>query len=106
MSNAFEDRENSFETQFAHDETLRFRALARRNKAIALWAAEMKGLSGDAAESHADAFVGSQVGHSDDDVAKALKDDLARGDVDLSDHRIKKKMDDEMAAAVASLKAG
>jgi hypothetical protein len=106
MSNAFEDRENSFETRFAHDETLRFRAVARRNKAVALWAADMKGLTGEAAESHADAFVGSQVGLSDDDVAKALKDDLARGDIDVSDHRIKKKMDDEMAAAIASVKSG
>jgi hypothetical protein len=106
MSNAFEDRENSFETQFAHDETLRFRAVARRNKAVALWAAEMKGLAGDPAETYADAFVSAQVGHSDDDVAVALKQDLARGDIDVSDHRIKKKIDDEMAAAIASVKAG
>lgn len=106
MSNAFEDRENSFETQFAHDETLRFRAVARRNKALALWAAEMKGIAGDAAETYADAFVGAQVGRSDDDVAVALQEDLARGDIDISDHRIRKKLDEEMGAAVASVKAG
>ena len=46
MSDAFQDRENTFEKQFAHDEDLRFKAIARRNKAVALWVAEMKGLSG------------------------------------------------------------
>ena len=44
MSDAFQDRENTFEKQFAHDEDLRFKALARRNKALALWVAEMKKL--------------------------------------------------------------
>ena len=46
MSDAFQDRENTFEKQFAHDEDLRFKAVARRNKAVALWVAETKGLPG------------------------------------------------------------
>ena len=79
MPGAFEDREDGFEKQFAHDEALRFRAVARRNKAVALWAAEMKRLSPEAAEKYADDFVGAQVGASDDAVAAALKADLARG---------------------------
>ena len=45
MSDAFQDRENTFEKQFVHDEDLHFRAVARRNKALALWVAEKKGLS-------------------------------------------------------------
>jgi hypothetical protein len=106
MSDAFQDRENTFEKQFANDEAIRFRAVARRNKAVALWAADMKGLSGADAEKYADDFVGAQVGHSDDDVAAALKADLERGDVDLSDHRLRKKMDEEMAEALASVKGG
>jgi hypothetical protein len=106
MSDAFQDRENTFEKQFAHDEDLRFKAFARRNKALALWAAEMKGLSQADAEKYAADFVGAQVGHSDDDVAVALREDLARGDIDLSDHRIRKKMDEEMTEAIASVKAG
>jgi hypothetical protein len=103
---AFEDRENTFEQKFANDEALRFRAVARRNKTVALWVAEMKGLSGDAAEKYAEDFVGAQVGRSDDDVAAALKQSLATGDIDLSDHRLRKKIDEEMAAAIASVKAG
>ncbi len=106
MSDAFDDRENAFEKQFAHDEDLRFRAIARRNKAVALWVAGMKGLSAADAETYAEAFVGGQVGRNDDDVAAALKADLARWNVDLSDHRLRRKMDEEMAAAVASVKAG
>jgi hypothetical protein len=106
MSDAFHDRENTFEKQFAHDEDLRFKAFARRNKALALWAADMKGLSRADAEKYAADFVGAQVGHSDDDVAVALREDLTRGDIDLSDHRIRKKMDEEMTEAIASVKAG
>ncbi len=106
MSDAFQDRENTFEKQFAHDEDLRFKAIARRNKAVALWAAETKGLSGAEAEKYANEFVGAQVGKRDDDVAVALKADLARSGIDLSDHRLRKKMDEEMLAAVASVKAG
>jgi hypothetical protein len=106
MSDAFQDRENTFEKQFAHDENLRFKAVARRNKAVALWVAEMKGLSGADAEKYASEFVGAQIGKSDDDVAAALKADLARANVDLSDHRLRKKMDEDMAAAIASIRAG
>ena len=106
MSNSFRDREDTFEKRFANDEALRFRAVARRNKAVALWVAEMKGLSAEAAEKYADDFVGAQVGASDDDVAAALKADLQRADVDLSDHRLRKKMNEAMAEAVESVKAG
>jgi hypothetical protein len=106
MSDAFQDRENTFEKQFAHDEDLRFKAVARRNKAVALWMAERKGLSAAGAEKYANEFVGAQVGKSDDDVAAALKADLPRGGVDLSDHRLRKKMDEEMIAAIASVRAG
>ncbi len=106
MSDAFQDRENTFEQIYANDETLRFKAVARRNKALALWIAELKGVGGDAAAKFAEDFVGAQIGKSDDDVAAALKDDLARGNVDLSDYRLRKKMGEEMAAALVSVKAG
>ena len=106
MSDAFQDRENTFEKQFAHDEELRFKAIARRNKAVALWAAEAKGLSAADAEKYANEFIGAQVGESDDAVAAALKADLARSGVEFSDHRVRKKMDEELMAAVASVKAG
>jgi len=104
MSDAFQDRENTFEKQFAHDEDLRFKAVARRNKALALWVAEMKKLPGPDTEKYAHAFVAAHVGRSDADVAAALKSDL--GDIDVSDHRLSKRMDEAMAEAIASIRAG
>src|SRR3984957_20959320 len=98
MSDAFQDRENTFEKQFAHDEDLRFKAVARRNKAVALWVAEMKGLSGADTEKYASDFVGAQIGKNDADVAAALKADLARGDVNLWDHRLRAKGFEKRAA--------
>ena len=106
MSDAFQDRENTFEKQFAHDEDLRFKATARRNKAVALWVAEARGLFGADAEKYANDFVGAQIGKSDRDVEAALRADLDSGKVDLSDHRLSKKMDEEMMAAIAAIKAG
>jgi hypothetical protein len=106
MSDAFEERENLFEREFANDETLRFRATARRNKAIALWVADLKGLPKADADKYASDFVAAQVGRSEDDVAAAIQADLARGDIDLSDHRLRRKMSEEMAAAVTSIRAG
>jgi hypothetical protein len=49
----FEDRNKGFERKFAHDEELKFRATARRNKLLGLWAAEQLGLSGDEAQAYA-----------------------------------------------------
>ncbi len=106
MSDAFQDRENTFEKQFAHDEDLRFKAVARRNKALALWVAEIKKLPPADADNYAHAFVAAQVGKSDADVATALKTDLAHADIDLSDHRLSKRMDEAMADAIASIRAG
>ena len=106
MPGAFEQREDTFEKQFANDEALRFRAVTRRNRAVALWVADMKGLSGEAAQTYAEDFVGAQVGASDDEVTAALKQDLARAGVNLSEHRLRKKMADAMAEAIASVKAG
>ena len=106
MSDAFHDRENTFEKQFVNDEALRFRATARRNKALAFWIADLKGVSEGAAQTTAEEFVSGQIGKSDDDVAAALKDDLARADIVISDHRVRKKMGEEMSAALASVRAG
>ncbi len=106
MSDAFNDREDGFEKRFANDEALRFRAIARRNKSVALWVAEMKGLSPEAAAKYAEDFVGAQVGAGDDQVAAALRRDLAGANVDLSDHRLQRKMAQAMAEAITSVRAG
>jgi hypothetical protein len=60
----FNDREKSFENKFAHDAELQFKADARRNKLLGLWAAELLGKSGDDAASYATALVKSYFGEA------------------------------------------
>ncbi len=106
MIDAFDRREDGFEKRFVMNEELRFKALARRNKALGLWAAERLGRTGEAAEAYANALGAAQVGRGDDDVAAALAHDFAAVGVDISAHRIGRKMAEAMAEAVAEIKAG
>ena len=55
----FDEREKGFESKFAHDQELEFKAVARRNKLFGLWAAERMGLSQDGADQYAQAVVRS-----------------------------------------------
>ncbi|ETX26670.1 DUF1476 domain-containing protein [Roseivivax isoporae] len=73
----FDDRESAFENKFAHDEEMRFRAEARRNKLLGLWAAAKMGLSGEAAEAYAKEVVKAdfeEAGH--EDVVRKVAGDL------------------------------
>ena len=106
MAGAFEEREDAFEKRFALDETQRFRALARRNKTLGLWAARLIGLSAAEGEAYAARLVGTQVGADEDAVFAALRDDLAKAKADVSDHRLRRRMEQELAAALAAIKRG
>jgi hypothetical protein len=73
----FDDRESAFENKFAHDEEMKFRAEARRNKLLGLWAAGKMGLSGDEAEAYAKEVVKAdfeEAGH--EDVVRKVAGDL------------------------------
>jgi hypothetical protein len=102
----FDKREEGFEKQFAHDEELKFKATARRNKLLGLWAAEKLGLTGADAEAYANAIVVADIestgGH--DMFGKIRKDFDAKG-VSLSDHQIRRTMDELMARAITEIKA-
>ena len=107
MSGVFDTREESFEKRFAMSEELRFKALARRNKLLGLWAAQLLGYEGDAAKARAAALVEAQVGRGDDAaLAAELEGEFSRAGVDVSAHRIRRKMDEAMAQAVADIQAG
>lgn len=56
-----DERRNSFENKFAHDEGLRFRITARRNKLLGLWAAEKLGKSGEVATAYAAEVVAAEI---------------------------------------------
>jgi hypothetical protein len=73
----FNDRENAFENKFAHDTEMQFKAVARRNKLTGLWAAELMGLSGDAAADYAKEVVKADFEEAgDEDVIRKLIADL------------------------------
>ncbi len=102
----FDKREEGFEKQFAHDEELRFRATARRNKMLGLWAAGKLGLSGAEAESYAKAVVMADLEEvGDNDVFRKIRKDFDAKGVTESDHQIRRTMDELMAKAVADIKA-
>jgi hypothetical protein len=103
----FDKREEGFEKQFAHDEELRFKANARRNKLLGRWAAEKLGLSGPEAEAYAKEVVMSDFEESgEDDVFRKVRKDLDAKGVAQSDHQIRRTMDELMAQAIAQIKAG
>ena len=93
----FDDRENAFENKYAHDSEMQFKAEARRNKLVGLWAAELLGKTGDAAAEYAREVVKSdfeEAGH--EDVFRKLSGDLgAKAD----EATIRAKMDEFMAIA-------
>ncbi len=96
----FDDRKKAFEDKFAHDKELQFKAGARRNKLLGLWAAEQMGLTGDAAKSYATSVIESDFEEAgDEDVFKKVMADLKAKKVDISDHRLRKRMDELLAEA-------
>ena len=103
----FDKREEGFEKQFAHDEELRFKANARRNKLLGLWAAEKLGLTGADAEAYAKEVVMADFEEAgDDDVFRKIRKDFDAKGVAQSDQQIRTTMDELMAQAVAQIKAG
>ncbi len=73
----FDDRENAFEAKFAHDEEMRFKAEARRNKLLGLWVAELLGKSGDEAAAYARDVIAADFEEAgDEDVYRKVAGDL------------------------------
>jgi hypothetical protein len=103
----FDKREEGFEKQFAHDEELKFRANARRNKLLGLWAAEKLGLSGTAADAYSKEVIAADFEEAgDEDVFRKLRRDFDAKGVVQSDHQIRRTMQELMATAVAQIKTG
>ena len=86
----FDDRERAFEAQFARDEEMQFRVLARRNRLLGEWAAELMGLSDAERDSYAKDVVRSDFEEAgDEDVIRKLLGDLTSAEVDIDDARIR-----------------
>ena len=103
----FDNREEAFERQFAHNEELRFKAEARRNKLLGLWAAEKLGKSGSDADVYAKEVVAADFEEAGDaDVLRKVLGDLTAKGVAVSEAEIRAKMSELLAEAVAQVKAG
>jgi hypothetical protein len=102
----FDKREEGFEKKFAHDEELRFKANARRNKLLGLWAAEKLGLTGAEAEAYAKEVVVSDFEEAGDhDVFRKIRKDFDAKGVAQSDHQIRRTMTDLLEQAIDQIKS-
>ena len=103
----FDKREEAFEKNFALDEEQKFKALARRNRLLGLWAAEKLGISGDAANTYAREVVAAEFSEGGDAaVVSKVMDDLAAKGIAIAESEISSQMTELLAQAVAQVKAG
>ena len=103
----FDDREKAAEAKWAHDEELRFKIVARRNKLVGLWAAGEMGLPAAESEAYTKNLIEMDITEPGiDDLFKRVKADLAGHKISLSDHTIRRKIDELQNLAGDQLKAG
>ena len=103
----FDKREEGFEKKFALDEEQKFKAEARRNRLLGLWAAEKLGITGDAATAYAKEVVAADFEEAgDEDVFRKLRKDFDAKSVVQSDQQIRGIMTELMDRAVAQIRTG
>lgn len=103
----FDKRKEGFENKFAHDEELRFKATARRNKLLGHWAAEKLGKTGEDAESYAREVIRADMQEAgEEDVFRKVRGDFDAAGVDQSDHQIRRTMEELLIEAAAQIEAG
>lgn len=103
----FDQRKDAFENKFALDEELRFKATARRNKLLGLWAADKLGKAGADADAYAKSVVLADFEEAgDDDVLRKVKTDLAAGSVTIADEEIRRVMTELLVKAAEDIQAG
>src|ERR1700750_810973 len=99
------DRQEGFEKKFAMDEEAKFKAMARRNKLLGLWAAEKLGKSGEDADAYAKEVVRADFEEAgDDDVFRKVRADFDASGVAQSDTQIRAAMNDLLATAVEQIR--
>jgi hypothetical protein len=102
----FDKREEGFEKKFVVDEELKFKAEARRNRLLGLWAAEKLGLSGDAATAYARDVVAADFEEAGDGVFRKVTGDLGAKGLIIPEEELRARMAELMAVAVVQVKAG
>jgi len=103
----FDDRERAFEAKFALDQEQEFKATARRNKMLGLWAAEKMGLSSEGAEEYARAIVRAELEQpADEDVFLKIQRDFQGSGLEVSEGEIRRKMDELGSVAREQIRSG
>lgn len=103
----FNEREKGFESKFAYDDELRFKAEARRNRAVAEWAGAKLGLIGDALAAYVkDVRKADLAEKGDDDVFRKVKADLEAKGIAVDDTELRSFMAKSLAKAVSDLEKG
>jgi hypothetical protein len=93
--NTFNEREKAFEKRFAHDEELRFKALAKRNKLLGLWAAEKLGKSGAEAEAYAQEVMKADLHEpGEEDLVRKLAQDFKAAGQNYDDTAVRRQIDE------------
>jgi len=104
---SFDDRERAFETKFAHDEEMKFRLAARRNKLLGVWAARLMGLSDVEAEAYARDVVRADFEEAgDEDVIRKLLGDLTSAGVETDEAQIREALATQTIEAKRQLVEG
>ena len=96
----FDDRERAFETKYAHDEELRFRVIARRNRLLGEWAARLMGLSDEETQGYAKDVVRADFEEAgDEDVIRKVLGDLTAAGVECDDAKIREALEHKSVEA-------
>ena len=103
----FDDREKGYESKYALDQEQEFKAIARRNKMLGLWAAEKMGLSADSVEQYAAAVVRADFEQpGEEDVFRKIAGDLEGSGMEVRESEIRRKMDELASMARDQIRAG
>ena len=96
----FDERQKGFEKKYEKDQELQFKATARRNRLLGLWAAELMGIKGEAAEAYAKDVVKADFEKpGEEDVVDKVMNDFKSKGVAQSDHQVRRKMDELLGVA-------
>ena len=102
----FDQRKSGEEARFALDQELRFKANARRNKLLGLWAADLLGLKGEAASAYAVDVVKSDFeAPGDEDVFRKVRGDFDKAGIVQTDHQLHRQMEELFQTAIEQVKS-
>lgn len=100
----FDDRKDRFESKFAHDAELRFKAEARRDKMLGRWAADHLGLTGEKAEEYAGSVVMADLEEpGDEDVFRKIRGDFDKAGINIDDETIRRRMSELLGKAIEEI---